>query len=124
MDSVPLLRTLLAHSKRGFDHFFRRPATSPQVADPSISIRLAQFLHRRFHDEGMVQKGRWLLAAEEPRNPDLPACRWKKIDAANDVIHTLLPVIHRDGELVGPVTVPIPQQHIAALLVRLSLIHI
>jgi hypothetical protein len=67
----------------------------------------------------MMEERRRLLTPKESRDPDLSAGGREKVDTANDVIHTLLPVINRNGELIRPVAVTIAQQHVAALLFRI-----
>ena len=62
-----------------------------------------------------MQEGRGLLASEETREAGLPSGGLQQVDAANDDVDALAPVVDGDGELIGPVPMPIAQQHVAAL---------
>ena len=64
----------------------------------------------------MVHEGWRSLAAEEPRELDLSSRGFEQIDAADDEIHALAPVVHGDGKLVGPVAEPIANEEIATLV--------
>ena len=72
----------------------------------------------------MVQEHRRALAAQEPepREPELPAGRGEQVDAADDEVDLLAPVVDRHGELVRPVAAPIADEQVAALLERVLLL--
>ena len=56
-----------------------------------------------------------MLAPEQSGELNLPAGRIEEILAAYDKVHVLQPVVHDDGELIGPVTLSIANEQIAAL---------
>jgi hypothetical protein len=62
-----------------------------------------------------MEECRWMLAAEQAGELNLPAGRIEEILAAYDEVHLLQPVIDDDGELIGPVAVSIANEQIAAL---------
>ena len=70
----------------------------------------------------MMQKRRGALAAEQAREPDLPAGRGKQILTANHEIDLLVEIVDADGELISPVAPSIADQHVAALLRRIVLL--
>jgi len=115
------LTRICSTSRRG-NHIFRRPSSRFQIADACVAVGLAQLLLRRLHDQRMVQERRRLLATEQSRNSDLAAGRREQVDSSDHVIDVLPPVIDRDGELIRPVAVPIAQEHVAALLLRILLL--
>ncbi len=57
-------------------------------------------------------------SAEHSGELDLASGGLEKVDSADHQVDTLLEVVDRDGELVGPVAVSIPRQQIAALFRR------
>ena len=63
------------------------------------------------------------LPAEEAREPDLTARRREEVGAADDEVYSLLPVVHRDRELVGPMAAKIANQQVAALVGRILLLN-
>src|SRR5215472_15544135 len=86
----------------GGSDLFRSPAAHAEITDAGVSVRLAEFLHRRLHDKRVMQKRARLLAPEQPREADLPAGRRKQILPANHQIDSMPEIIDADGELVGP----------------------
>ena len=63
-----------------------------------------------------MEKRRRLVAAEQPRQLNLPARGGEEIDAADHQRHALDVVVDRRRELIRPVAVAIAGQQIAALL--------
>jgi hypothetical protein len=97
------------------EHLRRGPSSGAKIPHPRIPIRLAQLLRRRLHHQFVVQEARRFVSTEEARQPDLTAGRLEQIDASNDEVDVLEPVVDGDGELVGPVSEPIAYQHVSAL---------
>src|SRR5436305_15105812 len=62
----------------------------------------------------MVEKSLRSRPSEQPRELNLSAGRRQEIFAADDERHTLVEVIHRNGELVGPVAESVADQQVAA----------
>ena len=66
----------------------------------------------------MVQEARGRRPAEHPGQRDLASGRRKQVLSANDKVDLLVHIVDCHRELVGPVTVAIAQQDVAALLRR------
>src|SRR6476659_10235371 len=87
---------------RSFDPIWH-PPEFPQVADPCVAVGLAQLLVGALHDQWMVEESCWTLTPEQPGEPDLAPGRRQQIDAADHQVDALAEIVHRHGELVGPV---------------------
>ena len=66
-----------------------------------------------------MEKCRRFRPSEQPREQNLAACGVEQVLAAHDEVDVLNPVVHGDGELVGPVAFAIAHRHVTALLVRM-----
>ena len=105
----------LNRSSRAANHFFRRQAGLPQLADTGISSTLAQLLAARFENQRMVRKARVPSPAEHLPETQLTSRRRREIFTANDVGNPLHHVVDGDRELIRPVAVAIAQQQIPTL---------
>src|SRR4051812_23183280 len=69
-----------------------------------------------------MEEGRWRLPAEQAGEANLSAGRRQQVLAADHDVNPLPEVVDTHGELVGPVTEPIADQHVTALLRRVLLL--
>lgn len=58
---------------------------------------------------------RRMLRAQHPRQPYLPTSRSEQILSSDHGRDAMAKVVYHHGELVGPVTQPVPQQQITTL---------
>lgn len=96
----------------------RRGSRRAQVADSLVAIRFGELRAVRAPQEVVVDEARRLGAAEKARELDLTSGRGEEVLAADDDVDLLLEIVRRHRELVGPATVAIARQQIAALLGR------
>ena len=89
-----------------------------QLPDSRVAVGFAEFLRCRLHDERVVQELWRLGAADKTRELQLPAGGREQIVATDHERDALHQVVHRRGELVGPLAVAIAHEQIAALLRR------
>ena len=75
-----------------------------------LNFWVALFIIKR-----VMQELRRRLAPQHAGEADLPARRVQQVGAPDHEVDRLLPVVNGDGELVGPVAAPIPDQQVAAL---------
>src|SRR5688572_9035694 len=66
----------------------------------------------------MMPEPRRRCTTDEPGQAKLTSRRIQQIDTANDVGYPLRVIVHRHGELIGPVTEAVADQHVPALPAR------
>ena len=98
------------------------PAARAKIAHPGISIRLAELLRCRFHEQWMMKERRRRSTPKQARKLELTPRRVEQIFTANHDRDILPPVIHHDRELIRPVPVPVSREQISALLRRCLLL--
>ncbi len=101
--------------RRLLEHVLRPGSPGAEVPNPGVAARLAQLVPRGLPHQRVVQKDRRLGSAEKPGQPDLPAGRGQEVFPSNDQLDAVPEVVHRDGELIGPVSQPVADQQVAAL---------
>jgi hypothetical protein len=92
-----------------------REASRSELADAGVAGGLAQLLAARFPDQRMMREHGRLRPPEQPAQSDLTAGGLEQILPPDDQMHLLPQVVHGHRELIGPLTPPVPEEHISAL---------
>ena len=104
--------------RRLTEHLCGCQAFHTHVSDRGCSLLLAQLHSYTVSDQWMVEVARWLGSAENPSQADLAPRGRQEILVADYDVHTVPEIVNGHGKLIGPLSNPVSQQKVAALVLR------